>query len=393
MKRPAADRAEFAELVATRRDLHAHPELAFQERRTSGLVAERLRALGYTVKTGVGRTGVVGVLRGGATVARPERKLLLRADMDALPIQETGEVVYRSTVPGVMHACGHDGHVAIALGVAKLLADARAEWRGTVKLVFQPAEETGNGAQAMINDGALDSPAVDAAFGLHLISHLPVGTVAATAGPIMGSVDNFTVRLRGKGGHAAMPHTAVDPVLAAAHVVTALQSLVSRTADPFDQLVVSVTRITSGTTSNVIPEEAELEGTVRTMGGPQYAEMPDRLGALVKGVAGALGCTATVAYARTTPPVVNDEAMTALVARVAGEIVGADHVLTRERMLGGEDFALYLQRLPGCFAWVGCGNAEKGVDAPHHSSRFDIDEEAMVIGVELLERVVREYLV
>ena len=392
MTRTAAGQAEYAELVATRRDLHAHPELAFQERRTSTLVAERLRALGYTVKTGVGRTGVVGLMRGGATVSRSERKVLLRADMDALPIQEVNQVPYHSTVPGVMHACGHDAHVAIGLGVAKRLAAERSEWRGTVKFVFQPAEESGKGAQAMIDDGALDSPTADAAFGLHLISHLPVGTIAATAGAIMGSVDNWVVRIRGRGGHAAMPQDAVDPVLAAAHVVTAVQSLVSRGADPFDHLVVSVTRVTAGTTSNVIPEEAELEGTIRTMGGPLYAEAPDRFGALVKSVAAAFGCTAAIEYARQTPPVVNDEAMTALVAGAARQIVGEKNVTARERMLGGEDFAFFLQRVPGCFAWVGCGNAEKGCDAPHHSPRFDIDEEAMVIGVDLLERVVLEYL-
>jgi amidohydrolase len=392
MTRTAAGQAEYAELVATRRDLHAHPELAFQERRTSTLVAERLRALGYTVKTGVGRTGVVGLMRGGATVSRSERKVLLRADMDALPIQEVNQVPYHSTVPGVMHACGHDAHVAIGLGVAKRLAAERSEWRGTVKFVFQPAEESGKGAQAMIDDGALDSPTADAAFGLHLISHLPVGTIAATAGAIMGSVDNWVVRIRGRGGHAAMPQDAVDPVLAAAHVVTAVQSLVSRGADPFDHLVVSVTRVTAGTTSNVIPEEAELEGTIRTMGGPLYAEAPDRFGALVKSVAAAFGCTAAIEYARQTPPVVNDEVMTALVAGAARQIVGEKNVTARERMLGGEDFAFFLQRVPGCFAWVGCGNAEKGCDAPHHSPRFDIDEEAMVIGVDLLERVVLEYL-
>jgi len=392
MSRPAVDRSDFAELVATRRDLHAHPELGFAERRTSALVADRLRALGYTVKTGLGRTGVVGTMRGGATVSRAERKVLLRADMDALPVQEAGDAPYRSTVPGVMHACGHDAHVAIALAVARRLADARAEWRGMVKLVFQPAEESGAGAQAMIDDGVLDAPAVDAAFGLHVISHLPTGTIAATGGAVMGSVDNFTVRIAGKGGHAAMPQDAVDPVLAAAHVVTALQSLVSRGADPFDQLVVSVTRIAAGTTSNVIPEHAELEGTVRTLGGALHVEVPDRFTALVRSVAGALGCTATVAYARQTPPVVNDEAMTALVAGAAAGIVGEPNVLRNARMLGGEDFACFLQRVPGCFAWVGCGNAEKGVGAPHHSPRFDIDEEAMLIGAELLERVTREYL-
>ena len=393
MTPPTGNQAEFAELVATRRDLHAHPELSFHEQRTASLVAERLRALGYEVKTGVGKTGVVGVLRGtGPAGARAERAVLLRADMDALPIQETNEVAYRSTVPGVMHACGHDAHVAIGLAVARRLAAARAEWHGTVKFCFQPAEENGNGAEAMIADGALEAPAVDAAFGLHVISTLPTGSIAATSGAIMGTVDNFTIRIRGKGGHAAMPQDAVDPVLAAAHVITALQSLVSRTADPFDHLVVSVTRINAGTSDNVIPEEAELGGTVRSMGGRLHAEVPERLAAIVNSVAGGLGCTAKVDYVPMTPATVNDDAMTALVARVAGQVVGAQNVLTGARMLGGEDFSLFLQRVPGCFAWVGAGNPEKGYGAPHHSPRFDIDEEAMLIGVELLERVAREYL-
>jgi amidohydrolase len=387
------NQAELAELVETRRDLHAHPELGFQEHRTASLVAERLRTLGYEVRTGVGRTGVVGVLHGAAPVgARAARTVLLRADMDALPIQEANEVAYRSTAPGVMHACGHDAHVAIGLSVARRLAAARATWSGTVKFAFQPAEETGNGADAMIADGVLESPAVDAAFGLHVISNLPIGSIAATSGAIMGSVDDFTIRIRGKGGHAAMPQHAADPVLAAAHVITALQSLVSRTADPFDHLVVSVTRIRAGTTHNVIPEEAELAGTVRTMGGRMHAELPERLTSLVTGVAAGLGCSATVDYVRLTPATINDEGMTALVARVAGEVVGANNVLTNARMLGGEDFSLFLQRVPGCFAWVGSANAAKGYDAPHHSPRFDIDEDAMSIGVELLERVAREYL-
>jgi amidohydrolase len=385
--------AEFAELVATRRDLHAHPELGFEEHRTASLVAERLGSLGYAVKTGVGRTGVVGVLRGtGPAGNRTERTVLLRADMDALPIQEANEIAYRSTTPGVMHACGHDAHVAVGLAVARRLAAARASWRGTVKFAFQPAEETGKGAEAMVADGVLEAPAVDAAFGLHVISNLPIGTISATSGAIMGSVDNFTIRIKGKGGHAAMPQDAVDPILAAAHVITALQSLVSRIADPFDHLVVSVTRMSAGTTSNVIPEEAELAGTVRSMGGRLHAEVPERLTSIVNSVAGGLGCTATVNYVPQTPTTVNDEAMTALVARVAAEVVGPKNVLTGARMLGGEDFSVFLQRVPGCFAWVGSGNTVKGFDAPHHSPRFDIDEEAMLIGVELLERVAREYL-
>jgi amidohydrolase len=394
MSRAAPNPAEFAELVATRRDLHAHPELGFQEHRTASLVAERLAALGYEVETGVGRTGVVGLLRGSAAASgdKPERTVLLRADMDALPIAEANDVPYRSTVPGVMHACGHDAHVAIGLAVARRLAVSRAAWRGAVKFAFQPAEEGGNGALAMIEDGALEAPKVDAAFGLHIMNNIPIGSVAATCGPIMGSVDKFTVRIRGRGGHAAMPHEAVDPVLAAAHVVSALQSLVSRATDPFDQLVVSVTQIKAGDAFNVIPELAELGGTVRSMGGRLYEEAPRRLTAIVTGVAGGLGCSAEVDYVRQTPAAVNNEAMTGLVARVAAGLVGEQAVLTTARTLGGEDFSFFLERVPGCFAWVGSQNRVKGYDAPHHSPRFDIDEEAMLIGADLLERVAREYL-
>ena len=384
---------EFAELVATRRDLHAHPELGFEEHRTASIVAERLSALGYQVRTGVGKTGVLAVLRGaGKRGAGPERTVLLRADMDALPIQEANDVPFRSTAPGVMHACGHDAHVAIGLGVARRLAASRSEWRGAVKFAFQPAEEGGNGALAMIEDGALENPPVDAAFGLHLMSNVPIGQIAATPGPIMGSVDKFTITIRGKGGHAAMPHEAVDPILAASHVVAALQSLVSRGADPFDHLVVSVTQIRAGDAFNVIPETAELAGTVRSMGGRLYEEVPQRLTGIVTGVAGALGCTAAVDYVRQTPATINDAAMTQLAARIAADLVGDTHVLTTARTLGGEDFSFFLQRVPGCFAWIGAQNPAKGCVAPHHSPHFQIDEDAMPTGVELLDRLAREYL-
>ncbi len=392
MTATAARDAEFAELVATRRDLHAHPELGFAERRTAGVVAERLAALGYEVRTGVGKTGVVGVLRGGAAGSGPARTVLLRADMDALPIQEANQVAYRSTVPGAMHACGHDAHVAIGLAVARRLAAERGGWRGTVKFAFQPAEEGGNGALAMIEDGVLEDPHVDSAFGLHVMNNLPLGAIAATGGPIMGSVDKFTVTIRGKGGHAAMPHEAVDPILAAAHVVAALQSMVSRSTDPFEQLVVSVTQIRAGDAFNVIPETAELGGTVRSMGGRPYEEAPARLTAIASGVAASLGCSAAVDYVRQTPATVNDAAMAQLVARIAAPLAGEAGVLTAARTLGGEDFSFFLQRVPGCFAWVGSQNPAKGFDAPHHSPRFDIDEAAMPIGVELLHRVAREVL-
>jgi amidohydrolase len=244
----------------------------------------------------------------------------------------------------------------------------------------------------MIEDGVLDAPRVDAAFGLHVMNNVPFGQIAATPGCIMGSVDKFTIAIRGRGGHAAMPHEAVDPILAAAHVIAALQSMVSRGADPFDQLVVSVTQIRAGDAFNVIPETAELAGTVRTMGGRLFEEAPRRLTAIVEGVAAALGCTAAVDYVRQTPPTVNDEAMARLAARVAAQLVGEAEVLTTARTLGGEDFSFFLQRVPGCFAWVGSQNPPEGYDAPHHSPRFDIDERAMATGVELLDRLAREYL-
>ena len=363
------------------------------EHRTASLVAQRLAALGYQVKTGVGKTGVVGLLRGsGASGSGPERTVLLRADMDALPIHEANSVSYRSTADGVMHACGHDAHVAIGLAVARRLAADRGSWRGAVKFAFQPAEEGGNGALAMIEDGVLEAPRVDAAFGLHVMNNLPLGQIAATAGAIMGSVDRFTITIRGKGGHAAMPHEAVDPILAASHVIAALQSMVSRAADPFDQLVVSVTQFRAGDAFNVIPETAELGGTVRSMGGRMHAEAPQRLTAIVSGVAGALGCAATVDYVRQTPATVNDAAMAQLTARIAAQLVGEAAVLTAARTLGGEDFSFFLQRVPGCFAWVGSQNPARGFDAPHHNPHFDIDEEAMRTGVELMDRLAREYL-
>lgn len=380
--------SELAELVAIRRDLHQHPELAYQEHRTAGIASAGLRALGYQVTEGVAVTGVVGLLEGGT----PGRTLLLRADMDALPIEEASDVPYRSRAPGVMHACGHDGHVAIGLGAAKRLSLARARLAGTVKYVFQPAEEGGCGARRLIEAGVLESPKVDAAFGLHLWNDLPTGTIAVTPGACMASVDEFRVTLRGKGGHAAAPHQTVDPIVCAAQVVSALQSLTSRGVNPFDPLVVSVTAIHAGQAFNVIPETAELRGTVRSMGGRVWTEIPERFRALVTGVAGALGCTADLAYDRQSPTVMNDPDLVTLVTAAAADVVGADRVLDDVRSMGGEDFAFFGQRVPACFAFVGSRNPDKGADAAHHHPRFDIDEDALLIGVELAERVARRFL-
>ncbi len=379
---------EFEQLVATRRDLHRHPELKYEEHRTAGIVAARLGELGYRVTTGVGGTGVVGLLEGagsGPTV-------LLRADMDALPIEEATGHDFRSTTRGVMHACGHDAHVAIGLGVARRLAAAKDRWRGAVKYVFQPAEEGGCGALRMIERGVLEGPAVDAAFGLHVWSDLPAGHVAVRAGPVMASVDEFHVVIRGRGGHAAMPHLARDPVVAAAQVIAALQTMASRGTDPFEQLVVTVTQVHSGTGFNVIPETAELHGTVRTFGGRAFEQAPERLTAITRGVAGALGCETDVRYERLNPVLVNDAGATEVMRAAAAEVAGAPNVSGDQRTMGGEDFAFIARRVPACYAFLGIRNEAKGFVHGLHSPRFDLDEDALLTGVALLERAARRFL-
>jgi len=367
-----------------RRDLHQHPELGFEEVRTSTIARERLQSLGYDVKSRVGKTGVVGV-RAGAN----GRCVLLRADMDALPVEETNDVPYRSRHAGKMHACGHDGHVAIGLEVARRLGGLQLP--GTVKLVFQPAEEVSHGAQAMIADGVLDAPKVEAAFGLHLWNDLPVGTVGIMPGPIMASVDEFEITILGRGGHAAAPHQTVDPVLIAAHVVTGLQSLVARRRNPLEEGVVSVTQVSAGHAFNVIPGRADLRGTVRTFGGRFFHDAPSLLEETAQGIAAAFGARAEVRYDRLSAPLVNDARMAALMSDVAAQVVGSENVKSGVRTMGGEDMSYFLQKVPGCFAFVGSG-PKTGKASPHHSASFDIDEESLVIGAELMSRVAVKYL-
>lgn len=374
---------DIAALVRDRRDLHQHPELGFHETRTGTLVAERLRSLGYDVQTGVGKTGVVG-LKGNGT-----RCVLLRADMDALPIEEANDVPYRSRHPGAMHACGHDGHVAVGLEVARRLA--AIELPGAVKLAFQPAEELSGGATAMIGDGILGGPAVHAAFGIHVWNDLPVGTIGITAGAMMASVDEFDITITGTGGHAAMPHRAIDPVLVAAHVVTALQSLVSRRRDPFEEGVVSVTQVAAGHAFNVIPAHATLRGTVRTFGGRFYEDAPRLVEDTARGIARAMGADAAVEFRRLTGPLVNDAELAELMKDVGEEIVGKNRVKGDIRTMGGEDMSYFLKQVPGCFAFVGSARTD-GTSFPHHSPRFDIDEESLPIAVELLTRTTARYL-
>jgi amidohydrolase len=379
---------DLKELIEVRRDLHAHPETAFKEVRTSGFVAGRLRALGLETRTGVGHTGVLATVRG----AKPGKAVLLRADMDALPIQEENEVPYRSVNDGAMHACGHDCHTSILLGIAKKLAQDAPSLRGAVSLCFQPAEETGGGADAMIADGVLENPKPDAAFGLHVWQDLDLGKVGVTSGPMMAAVDEFTVTVSGKGAHAAQPHLGVDPVVCIAHMVTALQTIVSRETDPLREVVVSVTQVHAGTAFNIIPPTAIMNGTVRVFDPGIWAELPARFERVVRGVADAFGCRVELTYERHNRPTVNDPGMAAVARAAAVEVVGEENLLHDVRTMGGEDFSAFLHRVPGCFIAVGSRNQAKGLTYGHHHPRFDVDERCLQVGAEVLLRTARKLL-
>jgi amidohydrolase len=384
----AAAQALREQLIAWRRDLHRHPELAFAERRTAGVVAAHLQQLGYEVRTGVGRTGVVGILEGdeaGPTV-------LLRFDMDALPITEANAVEYASQEPGKMHACGHDGHTAIGLGVATLLAQERARLRGGVKLVFQPAEESQGGARAMIADGVLADPAPAIALGLHLWNVAPVGQAIVRAGPLMAAATHFRLTVRGRGGHGALPHQTVDALLVAAHLVVALQTIVSRNVDPIQTAVLSVGTLHSGEAFNIIAERAELTGTIRAFDDQVMALLVERLRQVVSGVAATFGATYELELEHASPAVVNAPEVTELVARAARRVLGEDAVGPGQPVMGSEDMAEFLARVPGCYCLLGSQNPDRGLVYPHHNPRFDFDEEALPLGVAILVGATMEYL-
>jgi amidohydrolase len=373
------------ELVRIRRDVHRHPEIAFDEHRTSAFVQTQLRALGLRSKVLAG-TGVTALIEG----RNPGKTLMIRADLDALPVREETDVPYRSVNDGVMHACGHDLHVAILLGTSKNLVRERPD-RGRVKLNFQPAEEGLNGAEAMIRAGIMRSPAVDSVLGYHVWQSLPVGKIGVLTGPCMAAVDRFQVVLRGKGGHAAYPNRSVDPVLIAAHVITALQSIVARNIDPVDTAVVTVGQVHTGTAFNIIPPEAVLEGTVRTFSKEAGRTIPRRLKSIVKGVARSMGATATIDYVREHEPVVNDAAMADLVREAAREVVGKRNVVVPPPSMGGEDHAAYQAMVPGCYTFLGAGR-KKGEVFPHHHPRFNPDEDVLEIGTALMTEAARRWL-
>ncbi len=380
--------ADLRELVEVRRDLHAHPEVAFEEVRTAGIVAERLRALGLEPRTGVGKTGVLATVRGG----RAGKTVLLRADMDALPIQEQNDVPYRSRVDGKMHACGHDCHTSILLGISKQLVREAPSLSGTVRLCFQPAEEEGGGALAMIRDGALADPRPDAAFGLHVWQDLDLGKVGVTPGPFMAAVDDFTVTVTGKGAHAAMPHLSLDPVLCLAHAITALQSIASRGVSPLHEVVVSVTQLRAGTAFNIIPETAWMNGTCRVFDEEVWRDLPARFERIVIGVADAFGCRAEIRYRRCNRPTANDPEMAKIAHAAAAEVVGEVNVVDDVRTMGGEDFSVFLHEVPGCFIAIGSRNESRGLQWDHHHPRFDVDEACLEIGAEVLLRTAHKFL-
>ncbi len=370
-------------LVAVRRDLHQHPELAFQEVRTAGIVAERLNMLGYEVQTGVGKTGVVGVMEGTANCERPIT-LLLRFDMDALPIHEEADVPFKSLYDGKMHACGHDAHTSIGLGVAELLARHRDWWGGAVKLVFQPAEEIVGGALAMIQDGVLENPKPDRTLSVHVWADEEVGRVGITEGAALAASAAFAVTLRGRGAHGASPHFGVDPVVAAAQVITALQTIVSRNVPPLDAGVVTVGSVHGGTAPNIIPDTVELRGTLRAFKDEVMQLLRQRLEAIVTQVAAAMGVQAEVRFLGGTPATVNDPAAAALMREIAAQLVGAENIRTDYRTMGAEDCSFFLQAAPGAYVFVGAGNKAKGYTEPHHSPRFQIDEDVLPLAVTLI---------
>ncbi len=369
-------------LVADRRHLHQNPELGFQEFKTAEFVRQRLESLGVAdIRTGIAITGITGVIEGTAPGAGGN--VLLRADMDALPILEDSEADYASDTDGVMHACGHDAHTAILLGAARILMAKRVQFSGKVTLCFQPAEEMPpGGGIRMIEEGALEG--VDAAFALHVAASLPTGDVAIAPGGVMAGGDLFRIIIQGKGGHAAEPHTVSDPVVAAAAVVTALQSIVSRNIDPMDRAVVSVCRFAAGEAFNVIPDTAEIGGTFRYFRHETGAFTEQRIGEIAIDVARGMGCEAKVEIMRGYPPTINDDAMAALCRDALVDAFGEDRVQTAEPVMGGEDFSHMLRQVPGAYFHVGCYTERDGVNYGHHHPRFDIDEDSLASGVQAL---------
>lgn len=377
------------EIIKTRREIHQRPELAYEEKATSKLVARRLRAIGVEVRTGVGGTGVLGILKGPET----GRVVALRADMDALPIEEMASVDFKSKEKGVMHACGHDTHVAMLLGTARLLANHKDELSGTVKFLFQPAEEHGGkgGAEPMIQDGVMDNPKVDFVFGLHIDGDEKSGILAFRGGPVMAAPDTFEIKIIGRGGHGAYPHQTIDPVYVAAQVIIALQGVSSRMIDPIQPFVISVGSIHSGTKENIIPDQATLQGTIRTLDETTRKRAKAKVAEVAKGICRAFGAKAEVEFVKDAYPVtVNDEKVTERAKKILSHMPGT-RVKIRDLQMGGEDFSRFLHEAPGTFYFLGTKNPAKGCIYPNHSPRFKVDEDVLKFGTASLAQLAMEF--
>jgi amidohydrolase len=376
------------EITAWRHDLHAHPELMYDVHRTAATVAKKLKAFGCDeVVTGIGRTGVVGLIR-GSKGGDGHKVIGLRADMDALPIEEANDLPYKSTVPGKMHACGHDGHTAMLLGAARYLAETR-NFAGTAVVIFQPAEEGGAGGKAMVQDGLMERFGVEQVYGMHNYPGLPVGEFAIRPGPIMAAADRVTIEIEGKGGHAARPHLSIDTVLVGAQIINQVQSIVSRNVDPLQSAVISICMFHAGNTDNVIPQTAQLKGTARSLDPKVRDLLEARLHAVIEGTANLYGATAKLTYKRDYPVLRNHERETSFAASVASDVVGGSHVDTAMvPVMGAEDFSFMLEARPGAFIFVG-----NGPSANLHHPAYNFNDEVIPIGtsywVKLVETALR----
>ena len=385
--------AQAAGMAALRRDIHAHPELCFEERRTADLVAAKLTGWGIPVHRGLGGTGVVGVIQQGTA----RRALGLRADMDALPLQERNTFAHASRHAGKMHACGHDGHTAMLLAAAQHLVQYR-NFDGTVYLIFQPAEEGGAGAHEMIKDGLFEKFPMEAVFGMHNWPGMGVGTFALSAGPVMASSNEFKITIRGKGGHAAMPHNAVDPVLVASQMVQAFQTIISRNLKPIDAGVISVTMIHAGDASNVIADSCELQGTVRTFTLEVLDQIEERMREVAQHTCAAFGASCEFEFERNYPPTINAEREVAFARRVMADIVGEANVLRQEPTMGAEDFAFMLQAKPGAYCFIGNGDGvhremgHGGGPCTLHNPSYDFNDELIPLGATYWVKLAEAWL-
>ncbi len=378
-------KSTWNEMVTLRRTFHQYPELAFEEKQTAAAVADRLKQWGYEVREEIAGTGVCGYMKG----IKKGKVVAVRADMDALPIQEKGNKGYKSRHKGIMHACGHDGHVAIALQVAKLVARERESLRGGVKFIFQPAEESPGGALPMIEEGVLGNPAVDFILALHLWNHLPVGWVGIRGGPMMASADIIKMKVTGKGGHGASPHHTVDGILVASRIVDALQSIVSRSVDPTEPSVLTVGTIKGGRNFNAIAEDVEMTGTTRAFSDSVRKSFPVLIRKVAGGIARAHGAKFRLDYIWNYPPLENNDEIARIVAGEAGEVVGQSKVIDPGLQMTAEDMSYFLREVPGCFFFVGAHNPKWENEIPHHSPWFDFDERAMLVGAEIILRGIK----